>query len=250
MLLRRLMLHVRKENWFAVFLDLAVVIIGLFIGLQVDTWWQAVKESRLEGEYLTEFHEDFLENRSELAATTARLEQLVQSMLVLHEQTALPEPTLSVSALNESFREVFQMPSFIPVDRAFANLTGSGDLKLISSRPLKNALAEYYAAARVTELVQQTHEMELVQIYEPYAIANLDYSAVALGRIGDFPLPPPMDPDSILEVVSTRHFRNILTQKWMIATDLLNQHRQMLKRTEAILNMLDTADGDGGQAAE
>ena len=58
MLLRRFTSHVRAENWFAVFLDLCVVVVGLFIGLQIDTWWEGRKEARFEGTYLLEIQED------------------------------------------------------------------------------------------------------------------------------------------------------------------------------------------------
>ena len=59
MLLRRVSSHVQSENWFAVFLDLIVVVVGLFIGLQIDTWWEGQKEARIEGVYLLEIREDF-----------------------------------------------------------------------------------------------------------------------------------------------------------------------------------------------
>jgi hypothetical protein len=138
------------------------------------------------------------------------------------------------------------MAAFFPVDRAYSNLTGSGDLKIIRSRPLKNALADYYRAAQVTVLVQNTHEMDLVQIYEPYIIEHLDYLAVALGRVDDFPLPPPVEEASILDVLATRQFRNIVVQKWVIATDLLYQHRQMLERTNKVLQLLELAENESG----
>lgn len=243
MLLRRFTSHVRRQDWFAVCLDLIVVVVGLFIGLQIDTWWEGKKEVRLEGAYLDEIREDFLQNKSQLEEFTVRLEKVIRSMLVLQDQAALPEPSLSVLELNRNLREVFQMAAFMPVDRAFANLTGSGDLRLITSRRLKNALAEYYSSAKETELVQNTHEMQLVQTFEPYAIENLDYSAIAIGRVDDFPLPPPMDEASILKVITTQEFRNILTQKWVISTDLLDQHRGMLERTQEILEMLESLEG-------
>lgn len=35
MILRRIKSHVEKENWFAVGIDFAIVVIGVFVGLQV-----------------------------------------------------------------------------------------------------------------------------------------------------------------------------------------------------------------------
>lgn len=238
MLLRRFTAHIRAENWIAVFLDLMVVVTGLFIGLQIDTWWEGQKEARLEGAYLIEIQEDFELNKSRLSNEIARLETILRAMLVLQEQSALATPSLPVAQLNEQFSSIHAMPTFIPVSRAFDNLTGSGDLKLIRSRPLKNALAEYYAAAQITGLVQNTHEMELVQTFQPYIIENLDYAAVTVSRVDDFPLAPPITEASILEVLASRQFRNVVTQKWVISTDLLDQHRQMLARTNKVLQLL------------
>lgn len=242
MILRRLTLHMRSQNWFAVILDFLVVVVGLFIGLQVDTWWQERQESRLEVSYLLEIREDFEANKSRLDITITGLEDILQSILVLHEQAALETPSLSAQDLNNEFRAISSMPAFIPVNRAYANLTGSGDLRLIQSRHLKNALAGYYAASEMSILVQNTHEMELVQIYEPYMIRNLDYAAVQRTRVDDYSLPPPIEESLILELIGTREFRNILTQKWVITTDLLGQHRNMLERTKNVLELLEVTD--------
>ena len=243
-LLRGMKSHVRNENWFAVFLDLSVVVVGLFIGLQIDAWWDGQKELKYEAAYLLEIQEDFELNKVDLTGMAADLEEILQNIIVLLEQSALATPELTVAELNDQFSHIIRMPTFIPVNRAYSNLIGSGDLKLIRSRALKNALAEYYAAAKVIVLVQNTHEMELVQIYEPYIIDNLDYPAVKRKRIEDFPLPPALDEAIILDVIGNRKFRNILAQKWIILSDLLNQQREMSERTERVLEMLELNDRD------
>jgi hypothetical protein len=84
--------------------------------------------------------------------------------------------------------------------------------------------------------------MELVQIYEPYIIENLDYAAVGYTRVDDFPLAPPIEETSILKVLATREFRNILIQKSVITTDLIDQFRWMLECTNNILKLLKSAN--------
>ena len=103
MLLRRLTAHVRGENWFAVALDLLVVVVGLFIGLQIDTWWEGQKEAQLESVYLMEIQEDFEANRSSLEEQIRVAEQTIGDMIALHAQSLLPEPSLSFSELNARF---------------------------------------------------------------------------------------------------------------------------------------------------
>jgi len=240
------MTNTNNIQWGRTAAEGAAIVVSILLAFWIDTWWEDQKEARFEVVYLHELQEDFELNISTLEIMTARLEGIIRSTLVLQEQSALASPSLPVAELNENFRSITRMASFIPVDRAYANLTGSGELRLIQSRPLKNALAEYYAAAKITVMVQNTHEMELVQIYEPYIIENLDFSAVALGRVDDFPLPPPVEEASILDVLATRQFRNIAVQKWVIATDLLNQHRQMLERTNNVLKLLELAGNESG----
>ncbi len=240
------MTNTNNIQWGRTAAEGVAIVVSILLAFWIDTWWEDQKEARFEVVYLHELQEDFELNKSTLEVMTARLEGIIRSTLVLQEQSALASPSLPVAELNENFRSITRMATFIPVNRAYANLTGSGDLRLIQSRPLKNALAEYYAAAKITILVQNTHEMELVQIYEPYIIENLDFSAVALGRVDDFPLPPPVEEASILDVLATRRFRNIAVQKWVIATDLLNQHRQMLERTNNVLKLLELAGNESG----
>lgn len=52
MILRRFTEHVKQQNWFAVWLDLVVVVAGIYIGLQADAWMSAQKDREIEREYL------------------------------------------------------------------------------------------------------------------------------------------------------------------------------------------------------
>lgn len=58
MILRRIGEAVRRQNWFIVFVEVLVVVFGVFIGLQVDDWNQARKDRALEHEYLERLYAD------------------------------------------------------------------------------------------------------------------------------------------------------------------------------------------------
>ena len=238
MLLRRFTAHIRQENWFAVVLDLLVVVVGLFLGLQIDNWWEGRKEAKLEVAYIIEINEDLDLDKASLQLSIVALEEIVSNMVFLLEQSVLTTPSATVADLNRRFISIHSMPTFIPVSRSYSNLTGSGDLRLIRSRSLKSALADYYAASELTGLVQTTHELELVETFQPYVIEYFDYAAVAPSRGDSLPIPPPVDENLILDVLATRQFRNIMVQKWNIASDLLNQHSIMLQQTDELLEML------------
>ena len=64
MILRRVTKHVTEQNWFAVFIDFLIVVVGVFIGIQVSNWNETRKEDAQEKDYLIRLYEDFEANVS------------------------------------------------------------------------------------------------------------------------------------------------------------------------------------------
>ena len=48
MLLRRVIEHVREQNWTAISIDFVIVVIGVFVGLQVQEWSQGRADRQSE----------------------------------------------------------------------------------------------------------------------------------------------------------------------------------------------------------
>jgi hypothetical protein len=69
MILRRITEHVRAQNWFAVGLDLVIVVVGVFIGIEVQQWADAQRQGRLERTYTERLRAEVLN----LMATRAPL---------------------------------------------------------------------------------------------------------------------------------------------------------------------------------
>ena len=58
MILRRFMNHVSEQNWFAVGLDVLVVITGIFLGMQVTEWNEGRKEQARSVEVMKRIGDD------------------------------------------------------------------------------------------------------------------------------------------------------------------------------------------------
>lgn len=58
MILRRIAQHVKQQHWTGVCIELGIVVLGVFIGLQVDDWNQARHDRALEREYLQRIYAD------------------------------------------------------------------------------------------------------------------------------------------------------------------------------------------------
>ena len=71
MILRRLSKSIRRQDWFVAVLEVFIVVVGLFIGLQVDDW----NTARIERE----------EGREILAQIEANLQQDIRSLSARQE---------------------------------------------------------------------------------------------------------------------------------------------------------------------
>jgi hypothetical protein len=78
MILRRLSANLRVQNWTAIFIELVIVIIGVFIGTQVANWSQARLEKQATQRMLTQLvpelrsQLEFFDNANAYYATTRR----------------------------------------------------------------------------------------------------------------------------------------------------------------------------------
>ena len=67
MVIRRIRAHVTAHNWFAVGIDLVIVVAGVFLGTQANNW----NEARLEREQGRSYRERLIEDlRSNFAPAT------------------------------------------------------------------------------------------------------------------------------------------------------------------------------------
>jgi hypothetical protein len=60
MILNRIVKAISSQNWFTVIIEIIVVVVGIFIGLQVDDWSQ-IREERIDEQiFMQRLHEDIL----------------------------------------------------------------------------------------------------------------------------------------------------------------------------------------------
>ncbi|MBI1391937.1 MAG: hypothetical protein GC152_04270 [Alphaproteobacteria bacterium] len=58
MILQRLATSIRKQDWFTVAVETLIVVLGVFLGLQVQQWAQEQGRRQLEASYTSRLHDD------------------------------------------------------------------------------------------------------------------------------------------------------------------------------------------------
>ncbi|MDX1518052.1 MAG: hypothetical protein R3288_14495 [Woeseiaceae bacterium] len=62
MLLRRVIEHVKAQNWTAVAIDFVIVVVGVFVGLQLGNWNEARLQRNTEREFLVQLRDDIADS--------------------------------------------------------------------------------------------------------------------------------------------------------------------------------------------
>jgi len=143
MLLRRVMRHFRNHEWTAIGLDLLIVVVGVFIGLQVQQWADGQRQARMENFYTQRLHGEIVD----LQATRAELVEMRQGWL-----EALSTATLVL--FDPSGRELTELEctsiafSYIvsnPTDdlASLFEVQSSGQFALFSNPQISSALGAF-----------------------------------------------------------------------------------------------------------
>ena len=145
MILRRLADAIRQQNWFTVVLEIMIVVIGIFIGLQVDDWNEARKDRVLEQRYLERIRADIEKDITLFEFSRERAAERIAQIRFLEAMTRDPDAAAAEPARTIITLEKASWESYIRVEpRTFEEMRGAGLSTLIRDPGLRDAIAEYY----------------------------------------------------------------------------------------------------------
>lgn len=148
MILRRVIQHVKEQEWTAIWIDLVIVVVGVFIGIQVANW----NESRLEAKRSLGFLERISSDlEKELASIDNSLNYIGHSLangeaaLAWAEGGKLTEGSAWKTVL--AFYQASRIQPYSPVDTTYQEMRAAGELGLVRDSGLRTALTEYYVSS-------------------------------------------------------------------------------------------------------
>jgi len=184
MILRRLTEHFRTQNWFAVGLDLVVVVVGIYIGLQADAWMSSQQDRVLEQEYLQRLLTDMEESATAQRALITEYELSIDAMDYLADQLHNrsfddPDPAqirLAIDALGWVPRPITSMGTL-------RELQSTGNISLIQDIQVREAIGSQdlsYASAEFST----SHNRSLMSTSMPVVMPWVFISPA--GEIGEY----------------------------------------------------------------
>jgi len=170
MSLRRVIGHLKAQHWTAVILDFMVVVLGVFIGLQVNNWNTARVQQQSAQVYIERIREDLAANREDLNQRIAYFTQTRNHGLAALAALDRPPETLGKPFLIDVYQASQITPRIFGRD-TYDEILSVGAVNAITDVSVRTRLANFYRSigAQLTILAQVVPYRELIRRKMPYA---------------------------------------------------------------------------------
>jgi len=157
MILRRLIANLRSRDWGAVLIEIMILVVGVFLGLQVDNW-NDDRKAAAEGRYYTQRLAD------ELAESVGRLDRSIADGRAVIEASGRAQRAIRDGAIDTDHPESFTadlmavtwMAEVDIVDGAIEELRTTGRMGVIGNRQIREALSRYYRTLQSARSQEET----------------------------------------------------------------------------------------------
>jgi hypothetical protein len=160
-ILRRVTEHVKSQNWFAVGVDLVIVVVGVFIGIQVANWNDSRRAAEQHQRYLERMATDFRSIRQRTDAHFGTFEKIIDGADYVLQLLRLPEEeyrgfTVDEQRLKDALANLDQLR--IPPGRSatYMEMVSAGQLSALRNSALRDRLADY---DRLAEIHLEVHRL-------------------------------------------------------------------------------------------
>jgi hypothetical protein len=153
--IRNLARRLRDNDWLAFAIEVVIVVVGVFIGLQVNNWNQDRQDALRGREYLQRLRADFVE---EVAATGRVVAFWGQTAHYADAALANAQSgTLVDDSAWKTLLAYYQASQVWPLRQpgsTFDEIRSSGELRLIADPGLRDAISRHYDRASGSQSVE------------------------------------------------------------------------------------------------
>ena len=146
MLLRSLTKHVQNQNWFAVFIDFLIVVVGILIAFQITEWSEVRQQGDLEQSYLIRLAGDLDETIEYLSSQDKRSTEIKlvieNSLAVLNTQDS--NDAELIEAIRLYISDGTSLGDFKVNRTTFDDLQATGNLSVLQNKELVNSLGQLH----------------------------------------------------------------------------------------------------------
>ena len=240
MILHKLVSAIRRQDWFQVVIEVLIVIVGIFLGLQVQAWNEQRVERIEEAEYLARLHDDFNEsitaNEFNIQLATNQWED-GKKVIEMLERCELPDSDRDLFA-----RGYHGAGKFLPIilnTTTIDELNSTGKYQIIQNVALRKEISEHLQDVdRLSNVFRMVNEniVPHTTIVEKYVFYNI--------RERDPRLPdPPVTWDSLVidfdNVCNSNEFKRSYSHIFLYLNGVFSLGHTTMEKQREIVKMLE-----------
>jgi hypothetical protein len=145
MLLRRVIEHVRKQEWTAIGIDFVIVVVGVFVGIQVANWNEARADEARAQAYLARIRVNLEADLLSIERREAMWRKVIdygKGAIRYAETGELVDGSAWKTVL--AFYQASQLWQWVTSDSTYQEMRSGGELGLIRDQALRDRLSQYY----------------------------------------------------------------------------------------------------------
>jgi hypothetical protein len=212
--------------------EIALVVIGILIAIQIDGWKETRKERKRERDTILSLKKEFEENLSALKIDMDRLKSVIEAGKLLYEQTG---PGYAKGSINVDSVLAFTMsyPTWSPSNFVLDDIKNSGMLKTMSNDTLRNLLLDWDRFYNNLQDWHEFYEDRSNQYFIYFSLNGLSKDIIRytpdipLGVKSDF---PPRNED----LMTNYTFENILSDKLISSSFIYGLYEETVTKIEEI----------------
>jgi hypothetical protein len=190
MILRRVIEHVKDQNWFAVGIDFVIVVVGVFVGLQVQDWAATRAQADQQQRYYDRLHADFTAIKTRIEDQFAVFERTIDGAGYVLELVRMPEDEFRDLEIDEQrlMPALTRLtPRRMPPGRSatYVEMLSASQLSAVSNEALRDKLAEYDRQSEIhLEFFRNSADLTNTQIpivYRHYKVLTTQDESVSSG---------------------------------------------------------------------
>jgi len=219
--------------------EIVLVVIGILIALQINTWNENQKAGKQETLYL---HRLLTENKEDIHTFNANIKNLELGLAsIVQFSEALKNEQVQDSLLVKSANDFFKYGSIYPIftysSSTFDDLSSTGNLKLINNIHLRDNIVKHYADYKQTsEWIQIAVDWAL-PIDAPFTYEN-DIMKFEPSTAFLFPKQTIESLAKELKNKKMTFISNTAAHYW-INTDCINQLKRLITETSILIGKIE-----------
>jgi len=240
MILRRIAQHMKQQHWTGVFIELVIVVLGVFIGLQVDNWNQARTEHHRLDQQLAAFESELETNLVQIKDYRTTASKQISAINELRATLGNGKGNTDPGHVNTLLFQVVGIKDLHPELSAYRDLADSGGLRRLRGKPLRRDISRWESDLAWVQRLDRDALVHRDSIVLPYYTHHLSFAATAENDrdVKAHGFAPSRFHNDMNQLANSEEFENMLTVRFVIEAEILDTSKRLEQSTETLIATL------------